>query len=260
MSDKSVRKEKKQTLIKTFKVIFTTIFFLSIVILPIFFLNKKGFFDIKKINVEMAERTSSDRLYFQSLITKLVQDLERYKNNSLLQVKLREVHKILLESAWIKNYEIRKEWPETLAIKIIPNEVVMLYWDKQHNPYAVYENNKMELVSDKMLIPDKIHNYDHTIFMNEGLRKRMIDLIQNLPENGPVVESEVAQVGYTQQTGFWLELIKKQIEIKLGEENLNLKLDRVSNVLEYLSQKQINARVIDANLNQKVLVRLRKDP
>lgn len=260
MIDKNVRKEIKPTVIKAFKFIFMSFFFLAIVILPVLFLNKKGFFDIKRINVQMSARTDSDKVYFESLTTRLAQDLERYKNSSLLQVKLGEIHKALLQSAWIKNYEIRREWPETLAIEIIPNEVVMLYWDKQHNPYAIYENNKMELISDKRITPDKIHNYDHTVFMNENIRKRMIELIQNLPENGPVVESEIAQVGYTQQTGFWLELVKKQIEIKLGEESLNLKLDRVSNVLEYLSQKQINARVIDANLNQKVLVRLRKDP
>ena len=39
-----------------------------------------------------------------------------------------------------------------------------------------------------------------------------------------------------------------------------IKAQRVSQVLEYMETRQLEARVIDANLSKKVLVRLRKDP
>jgi cell division protein FtsQ len=39
-----------------------------------------------------------------------------------------------------------------------------------------------------------------------------------------------------------------------------LKADRVGQVLDYLEKHELDARVIDANLTKKVLVRLRKRP
>jgi cell division protein FtsQ len=39
-----------------------------------------------------------------------------------------------------------------------------------------------------------------------------------------------------------------------------LKAARVAQVIEYMETRQLEARVIDANLSKKVLVRLRKDP
>jgi cell division protein FtsQ len=54
--------------------------------------------------------------------------------------------------------------------------------------------------------------------------------------------------------------MNKELRVKLGNENFESKSLRVSQVIDYIENKQIEARVIDANLSQKVLVRLRKEP
>jgi cell division protein FtsQ len=57
-----------------------------------------------------------------------------------------------------------------------------------------------------------------------------------------------------------MTLIKTGVRVKMGEDQMALKAARVSQVVDYLETRQFDARVIDANLSKKVLVRLRKDP
>ena len=46
----------------------------------------------------------------------------------------------------------------------------------------------------------------------------------------------------------------------MGDDQFIVKGARVNQVLEYLESNEFKARVIDATLSQKVLVRLRKGP
>ncbi len=57
-----------------------------------------------------------------------------------------------------------------------------------------------------------------------------------------------------------MTMIKTGIQVKMGEDQVSLKSARVAQVVDYLETRQFDARVIDANLSKKVLVRLRKDP
>ena len=50
------------------------------------------------------------------------------------------------------------------------------------------------------------------------------------------------------------------LRVKVGEDRVRTKSFRISQVLDYLDSRKFQARVIDANLSQKVLVRLRKEP
>jgi cell division protein FtsQ len=53
---------------------------------------------------------------------------------------------------------------------------------------------------------------------------------------------------------------KSNIKIKLGEDQFAVKSARVSQVMDYLEKRDLKARVIDANLSKKVLVRLQQSP
>ena len=50
------------------------------------------------------------------------------------------------------------------------------------------------------------------------------------------------------------------MRVNLGDDEVLKKSLRVSQVLNYVDEHQLDARVIDANLSKKVLVRLRKGP
>ena len=92
------------------------------------------------------------------------------------------------------------------------------------------------------------------------LRKKAVEVLAELPEEGSFSQKSISEVRYDTKEGFWMTLIKSGIQVKIGEDKVGLKAARVSQVVDYLDSRQFEARVIDANLSKKVLVRLRKDP
>ena len=95
---------------------------------------------------------------------------------------------------------------------------------------------------------------------NIEMRKKAISAVQEIPVEGKFSRKNISALHFDQKTGFWATLIESGMKVKMGEDRIALKSARVSQVLEYMESRGLEARVIDANLSKKVLVRLRKDP
>lgn len=245
---------------KTFLKISLILILLPLLIgIPLWSLNDQGYFLLNKINFENQEVTSTDA-YISTLMKSLDKKLEVFKGKSLFEVDLNEIVKIISSEKWIQSFEVQREWPNSLKVKIKNYELVMLYWNEKNEAFPIFENNEMLDKISRKEIPDLIHVFDKKYASQKDLRKKTIEMIQKLPEQGPLSQKQISEVGYDNKAGFWLQLIKKDLLVKMGDEKIEIKSERVSNVIEYLESKQIDARVIDANLSQKVLVRLRKDP
>jgi cell division protein FtsQ len=245
---------------KTFLKISLILILLPLLIgVPLWSLNDQGYFLLNKINFENQEVASADA-YISTLMKSLDKKLEVFKGKSLFEVDLNEIVKIISSEKWIQSFEVQREWPNSLKVKIKNYELVMLYWNEKNEAFPIFSNNEMLDKINRKEIPDLIHVFDKKYASQKDLRKKTIEMIQKLPEQGPLSQKQIAEVGYDNKTGFWLQLIKKDLLVKMGDEKIEIKSERVSNVIEYLESKQIDARVIDANLSQKVLVRLRKDP
>jgi cell division protein FtsQ len=95
---------------------------------------------------------------------------------------------------------------------------------------------------------------------NLDVRQRAVKTIDEIPHTGKFSQKNISELRFDPKQGFWATLIGTGMRVKLGEEQISLKSARVSQVIEYMETRQLEARVIDANLSKKVLVRLRKDP
>lgn len=85
-------------------------------------------------------------------------------------------------------------------------------------------------------------------------------MIDEIPTEGKFSQKRISEIRHDSKDGFWMTMMKTGLRVKMGEDNFALKASRVGQVIEYMENRQLEARVIDANLSKKVLVRLRKDP
>jgi len=108
--------------------------------------------------------------------------------------------------------------------------------------------------------PDVVLLEGETFYKTPELRKKAIQMIDEIPDIGSFSAANISAIRHDSKDGFWISLIKPAIDVKMGEDQFVVKGARVNQVLEYLDTNEFKARVIDANLSQKVLVRLRKDP
>lgn len=223
-------------------------------------LNQQGFFNIDKVEVVVEDPPQHHEAYLAPLKKDLSDRLSRYKGQSLWGIKLGQVKTTLDTQAWVEGFRIHRRWPSSLIVSIKPHQVQMLLLERNGQVRPVIKEGELLQKVSVQNAPDAIIAVGEKMLLQKDLRKKAIAALAELPEEGSFSRRSISEIAYEPRDGFWMTLIKDGTVVKMGEEQLALKAARVSKVVDYLDSKKFEARVIDANLSKKVLVRLRKDP
>jgi cell division protein FtsQ len=245
---------------KILKIFFFILFIPGGLFALIFQLNKQGFFNVQKIEIEIDPRAVVSENFLSPYVNSLAFSLEEHKGESLIDINLKKVFQKMDQLAWIDQVNLSREWPSTLKVKVLPKEVKFLQIVGGGKMRPILADGK-ELAEISLKQAPDVTLLRGEKFQNDNeLRKKAIQLLNELPQSGPMSSKNISEVGYDSKNGFWLSLIEKDVQVKMGDDQFALKSARVAQVLDYMDSKEFKARVIDANLSQKVLVRLRKDP
>lgn len=224
----------------------------------LFNLNKNGFFNLQNSIVTIEEIPVGQQAFFAPLEAELIRKLKVFEGRSLWNLSLREVKRAVVANQWVEGVQIKKSWPHSLQIYIRPVQVTALLRLK---------NSLVSPVTSKgrVLDPVGIHQAPDAVVLAGDLAKdpevrlKIVQMIARLPKEGALSSSSISEARL-EKDGFWVTLMRNGIDVKLGNEQVEVKSARVSKVLEYLDSRQMDARVIDADLSKKVLVRLQQAP
>lgn len=236
------------------------------VVLPIsvigtfYYLNKSGFFNIQKIDVVVENSTVGQEQFIKPLVEKLETSLVKYQGISLWSVKLSKVSKEVLSANWVESLNINRDWPSTLTVRVRPHEVKLLFLSKTGALVPIIKNGSFLDAVEAKQAPDVALLEGDTFLKRTQLRKKAVEVIEQIPQDGAFSKKTISEIRHDDKEGFWMTMIKTGIQVKMGEDQVALKAARISKVVDYLELHQFDARVIDANLSKKVLVRLRKAP
>lgn len=220
---------------------------------------QSGFFLLKTIHVNVQNEASYTN-FFNPLKEEIQQELSIYTGKSILEVPIEQIQTQLLGKRWIQSLSIYRRWPNEIRIDLQAKELVFLMKTKKHEWVPVVDDGSLLSPVDGARIPDVPLVTQEFFEKDKDLRGKLISVIKEIPKQGIFSRESISNVGIDHKEGFWVSMIATQTKIKLGNENYNLKSERLSQVIEYLNHRELKARVIDANFNKKVLVRLRKDP
>ncbi len=229
----------------------------------VYTLDQRGFFSIDEIELKVL--TQSEQLNFSKpYMDKLNHELSVYKGQSLWRLSLSGISDKLKAKSWIKDFRISRSWPQSLVVEIESKTLSLLYVDQKR----LAEGFVRPVTSDGALLPEVDTTQAPPLAMLKGevfvkdhaKRKIAIELLKSLPEDGKLSHKIISEIGYDTKEGYWVEVAKTNIKIKLGDDQFAVKSARVSQVLDYLEKRDLKARVIDANLSKKVLVRLQQTP
>ncbi len=225
-----------------------------------YYLNKKGFFDISDVQVSVEGASSGQKNYLNPKVEKLTKELNRFKGLSLWSVSLKNLSKEVRDELWIESLNIKRSWPNTLSVIVKPHEIKLLLIAKNGVLLPIIQSGNILDPIDSQRAPDVAILDGESFLKSKELRQKAVAIMQEIPEEGSFSRHSISEVRFDSKEGFWMTMIKTGIRVKMGEEQMALKASRVSQVVDYLETHQFDARVIDANLSKKVLVRLRKDP
>lgn len=239
--------------------------FVAGVVLPamiagtMYWLNKSGFFNINQVQVVLVDVQPQSQFYIP-LIQKLESEMASFKGQSLWSVRLSEVDTILQSQNWVEEHSISRSWPGTLKVKLKPHDVKLLYLSRNGKYYPIIDDGSFLDGVDSRQAPNVVLLDGDVFAQKKELRQKAVSMMKEIPKEGSFSQKAISEVRYDTKEGFWMTLVKNGIQVKIGEEQVALKSARVAQVVDYLESHQFDARVIDANLSKKVLVRLRKDP
>lgn len=239
--------------------------FFAVVVIPssvvgtIYWLNKSGFFDLDHIEISI-ENAQQHAQYLQPLVADLDKRLEKYRGVSLWDLDLSDISKEIQSLKWIETNYLSRSWPTQLSVRISPREVKLLYYTKAGEMLPVVSDGTFLSPVSAKQAPDVTLLEGEVFEKNLEMRKKAVKTISEIPFDGKFSQKNISELRFDSKEGFWATLISSGIKVKIGEEAIPIKAQRVSQVLEYMETRQLEARVIDANLSKKVLVRLRKEP
>lgn len=240
--------------------------FFVLIVLPgsifgsLYYLNQNGYFNISEVEIVLRNPSQGQEQFLNPFVSSAKEYLDKYKGASLWDVKLSQIAADFKDQEWVKTLNIKRSFPNTLSVIIEPVQVKLLYVSKADGLVPVVEEGRILKPVKIQQAPDVVL-LDGSEFKNsEELRKRAVEVIEQIPETGSFSRATISEMRYNKKDGFWMTMIKTGVQVKMGEDQFPLKSARISKVVDYLETNRFDARVIDANLSKKVLVRLRKGP
>lgn len=242
-----------------FKLFIAIVFIPSSVAGAIYWLDRTGFFNLDHIEVTI-ESGRLNSQFLQPLVADLDKELEKYRGQSLWDLNISKISQQLQAMNWIETNSLSRSWPTRLNVRVIPKDVKLLYLSKNGEMKPIVQDGSFLSPVTTKSAPDVALLEGEVFEKNLEMRQKAVQAISEIPTIGKFSQQNISELRFDSKEGFWATLIQSGIKVKMGEENIPLKAARISQVLEYMETRELEARVIDANLSKKVLVRLRKDP
>lgn len=220
----------------------------------VFHLNRIGFFDLDRIDIVLVD-VPSKPLHLKPLVEQLDRSLESYRGRSLWSLDLDDISKKIGGLNWVEGHSVSRGWPTGLTVKIHPHEVKALLFGRGDKLLPVIVEGQVLDAIDTSAAPD-VAILDGASFAKPEMRRRALELLSEIPPEGPFSRRTISEIRWDAKDGFLLKMMKTGVDVKLGEDRFAIKSARVGEVLEYLRDRNIRAQTLDANLSKKVLVKL----
>jgi len=241
------------------KVLASFVLLPAVVYLSVYSLDQRDFFMIDEIDIKISVK-ASQKLFIKPYVESVNEKMTQFKGQSLWKFPLKKVSEILKNEKWISEFRISRAWPSGLEVELVPHEIAYLIQTRESHGatefFPVTESAQILKRVDSKQAPGVVIVRGDQFLKNQKIREGAIAILKSLPEVGKLQPSYVAELGYDKKDGYWISLLQSDMKIKYGEDQFELKSSRVSQVIDYLENRDLKARVIDANLSKKVLVRL----
>lgn len=239
-----------------------------VIILSLYSLDQQGFFKIDSIEIK-TDALNSQKNFITPKVKLLQEKLNQVKGISLWKAPLSQISDSLKDEKWIREFQLSRAWPSGIRLVIQPDEVAMLVVPQSDVSTSISDFSTLKPITKTGKILEKINSamapgviitHDSEFLSDQKVRDGGLKVIGALPGGGAMSAAQVSEIGYDKKEGYWIKLLKSEIKVNFGEEQFELKSARISQVIDYLESRNLKARVIDANLSKKVLVRLQQNP
>lgn len=222
----------------------------------LWFLDRREFFNLDHIDITLLKNNDQPR-FMRPIVADLDKQFEAFRGTSLWRIDLEKISHEVAALPWVAEMQIRRSWPDRLEVKLKPKEVKFLFVGKAGQLFPVLDDGTFLNPIAAESLPDVVLLRGNDFVENKELLNRALKTLAEIPAEGSFSRKTISEIRYDQKEGFWATLMKGGVRVKIGEDQIATKSDRVSQVLDYLEANSFDGKVIDANLTKKVMVRLK---
>ena len=174
--------------------------------------------------------------------------INKFKNNSIFLVPVKEISNEIKKNKWIKEVNIRNDYKNTLKVNI-----------KEETPIGIYENNNQKILFSKNLvileILGKNHDYKNLIsFYGENSIINSKNLISKIDQDFKQMIQSLIFV----ENRRWNIRLKNKITLKLPEKNLEEAIKNYKKIYSNLSNKDLkDIEIIDLRIPNQAIIKYR---
>jgi cell division septal protein FtsQ len=216
---------------KTKILIFIVIFFF----LTTYHLNKEVNLPFLKINKVELSNTSNIEEFIKNRV------IEYCLKKSLLNINQNRLKKILLDSKWVKNFSLKKKFPDTVIIKIQEFKPIALFSNKEVF-YLINENfdltNKIVNYKEYEIYPIYSGKFNKNSFLNFYNFLAKFDYLQNINEIKHKTDNQ------------WEIYTKKNLIILFGDYDFTKQFK----ILNYILNKNKKDYLIDLRVEDRMVI------
>lgn len=227
-------------------------------------LYQAGLFEVQSVPIDFTLDARAEflvpALKVANMKEKFSDQLDALKGKRIWEIDLRALRASFIRDEWIKDILISRRLPNEIRVSVRPKYASLVLVQNQNTFLPITEDGEILSALEAGALPD-VPLLRGEIFVNDASRRQAaVEFVQSLNEEGLLSRNNVSEISWNQEDGYVLTLVQPKVEVKLGDEQIDLKVLRVGQVLNYLSANNLKGRVIDASFSKKVLVRLRKAP
>jgi cell division protein FtsQ len=231
-----------------------------------------GLFEISDIPIEFVTasgETSGSRgamINEARLKERLDAVVQSVKGRRIWDVDLAGLRASLAHDEWVKDVLISRTFPNEIRVRVRAKVAALVLLSKHEEFIPVTADGQLLSPLPPGVLPD-VPLLRGDVFGGAGgssesrlRREHAVQFALALNDRGLLSYHNISEINWTANDGYVLTLIQPKVEVKLGDEHVDIRAMRVSQVLNYLAVNNLKGRVIDASFSKKVLVRLRKAP
>ena len=228
--------------------------------------SKESTKDVSKSSSKVVDDAPTSMTVFagSGLKERLEAKVRPLAGKKIWDVDMKQLRAAIVEDAWVKDVLISRTFPSALNIRVTQKNPILIMVGSNGEFFPITDEGEVLGSLPAGALPDV------PLLRSEGMgndpreiakhREQIVNFVMALPEKGLLIGRNISEISWNSEDGITLTVVNPRVEIKLGDDHPEMKITRVTQVLNYLAAHQLKERVIDASFSKKVLVRLRKGP
>ncbi len=257
LKDKRNLTEEK-TFQNVIKGIIKVLFQLLLILLFLFFSHEvyvstmeDPFFSIKEIDVKGCRRLSPDMIISMARMGDMP---------NIFTLNLNDIAKRLELNPWIENVDIRKIFPDRVVIQIEERRpVAIVHLEKFYyidsNGVIFSPVNEMDKFNLPILTGVRVDSLENGKILTEDLAIKAIEFLRVIERKKIAPIEEISEIHIDKHFGIHCISLNEGIEIRMGWDNFEEKLKRLSIIWSDIKRRGISAIFIDCSDLRRMIVK-----